>query len=159
MLMFATSLPGGNPSGTLLKSPKSPPEDAMVSMLGVFAYSRGVLPPNSAMGSSAIPSPMSSAYFIKISPVPFVFICKLESHCLYYFLHVRRHAQGFRRHAYRRVRVCKAVPRESANDRIAVVQHALLLHLYYSGEGGRRGRLAKNPFFGSDQLITLKYLF
>src|SRR2546426_429035 len=61
--MVPTSLPGGRPRGMVRVSPRMPRE-AMWSRFGVRAYSSGVFPPSSAIGSSAIPSPCSTTYFI-----------------------------------------------------------------------------------------------
>src|SRR5207247_3411903 len=61
--MVPTSLPGGRPRGMVRVSPRMPRE-AMWSRFGVRAYSSGVLPPSSAIGSSAIPSPWRTTYFI-----------------------------------------------------------------------------------------------
>ena len=60
--MFATSLPGGNPGFTVRAMPSSP-LDARASMNGVRATSRGVFPPRSPMGSSAMPSPSRMMLF------------------------------------------------------------------------------------------------
>src|SRR2546427_11353544 len=43
------------------------PREAMWSRFGVRAYSSGVLPPSSAIGSSAIPSPWRTTYFIAVT--------------------------------------------------------------------------------------------
>src|SRR3989441_7373122 len=64
--MVPTSLPGGRPRGMVRVSPRMPRE-AMWSRFGVRAYSRGVFPPSSAIGSSAIPSPWRTTYFITIA--------------------------------------------------------------------------------------------
>ena len=61
---FATSLPGDIPAGTFCTMPSSPLA-ARSSMVGILAYSRGVLPPSSATGSSDIPSPKTTMYFIR----------------------------------------------------------------------------------------------
>src|SRR5215470_11799492 len=61
--MVPTSLPEGKPSGIVWVSPSSPC-DAMRSILGVWAYSSGVLFPNSATGQSAMPSPCNTTYFM-----------------------------------------------------------------------------------------------
>jgi enterochelin esterase family protein len=60
---FAVSLPGFIPSGIVCTSPSSP-FCANLSIIGVFAYSNGVLLSNSAIGRSAIPSPRIITYFI-----------------------------------------------------------------------------------------------
>src|SRR5213076_467199 len=64
--MVPTSLPGGRPRGMVRVSPRMPRE-AMWSRFGVRAYSSGVFPPSSAIGSSAIPSPWRTTYFIAIT--------------------------------------------------------------------------------------------
>src|SRR5947207_1970891 len=64
--MVPTSLPGGRPRGMVRVSPRMPRE-AMWSGFGVRAYSSGVFPPSSAIGSSAIPSPWRTTYFIAIT--------------------------------------------------------------------------------------------
>ena len=64
---FAVSLPGGIPSGIIHVIPISAVR-ARASMAGVSAASSGVLPPSSSLGSSAIPSPKITAYFILIPP-------------------------------------------------------------------------------------------
>ena len=65
--MFVTSLPGVIPSGVVFAAPILPLE-ARSSIYGVFATCSGVLPSNSASGSSAMPSNMISRYFIVNSP-------------------------------------------------------------------------------------------
>src|SRR5207247_8143585 len=60
-----TSLPVGNPRGMVRVSPRMPRE-AMWSRFGMRAYSSGVFPPSSAIGSSAIPSPWRTTYFIAL---------------------------------------------------------------------------------------------
>ena len=47
--MFATSEPGVNPSGTLLVNPPHPLL-ANLSIFGVLAYCKGVIPSNSSTG-------------------------------------------------------------------------------------------------------------
>src|SRR5881396_3044397 len=42
------------------------PREAMWSRFGMRAYSSGVFPPSSAIGSSAIPSPWRTTYFIAL---------------------------------------------------------------------------------------------
>lgn len=63
ILRFATSEPGGIPSGIVLTIPMVP-LPASQSMLGVAAFWRTVKPPISSIGLSAIPSPMMTTYFI-----------------------------------------------------------------------------------------------
>src|SRR5256886_9245522 len=63
--MVPTSLPGGRPRGMVRVSPRMPRE-AMWSRFGMRAYSSGVFPPSSAIGSSAIPSPWRTTYFIAL---------------------------------------------------------------------------------------------
>jgi hypothetical protein len=60
---LAISLPGANPSGTVLNIPHLP-IFANLSIFGVSAACNGVLFPNEAIGSSAIPSPRIMIYFI-----------------------------------------------------------------------------------------------
>src|SRR5215217_2009082 len=64
--MVATSLPLSKPSGTVRTSPCRP-SMATRSMLGVAAASMGVLPPSSRKGSSAAPSGMMMAYFMRVA--------------------------------------------------------------------------------------------
>src|SRR5206468_4493667 len=60
-----TSLAGGKPRGMVRVSPRMPRE-AMWSRFGMRAYSSGVFPPSSAIGSSAIPSPGRTTYVIAL---------------------------------------------------------------------------------------------
>ena len=65
---FAVSEPGFIPSGIVLTMPIS---DFWLSAssAGVFAYARGVRPFSLAIGSSAIPSPSTTTYFIINPPL------------------------------------------------------------------------------------------
>src|SRR4051812_38246659 len=63
MLMFPTSLPGGNPGGIVAARPTSPAAASAVSV-GIAATSRGVRPPSSSTGSSLAPSGTHTTYFI-----------------------------------------------------------------------------------------------
>ena len=63
MPMMAVSLPGGKPSGMVWQRPSSP-RSQRESKKGFRQASRGVLPPSSARGSSAMPSPIMRTYFI-----------------------------------------------------------------------------------------------
>ena len=65
MERMAVSLPGGSSLGTVRTLPSMPPR-ARASMAGVSTASRGVFPPNSGTGLSAMPSPITRRYFIKI---------------------------------------------------------------------------------------------
>src|SRR5688572_16458142 len=61
--MVATSEPDSKPRGMVRTVPIRPAR-AMASMLGVWAASKGVLPPSWGRGSSAAPSGMMMAYFM-----------------------------------------------------------------------------------------------
>ena len=67
MLIMAVSLPGGKPSGMVCTRP-SVPRSLSESKYGLLQTSSGVLPPNSSRGSSAMPSPMMSIYFMRVPP-------------------------------------------------------------------------------------------
>ncbi len=58
----AVSLPAGTPAGTVWHRPSRPP--ARRSICGRVSAASGVLPPSSETGSSAMPSPMTSTYFM-----------------------------------------------------------------------------------------------
>ncbi len=62
-LKLAISLPGANPLGIVSNIPQHP-KVAILSIFGLCATCKGVLFPNVAMGSSAIPSPSIMIYFI-----------------------------------------------------------------------------------------------
>lgn len=68
MAMMAVSLPGGKPSGMVCTEPSSPRRERE-SKKGLPEASRGVLPPSSGRGSSAMPSPIISMYFMSASSV------------------------------------------------------------------------------------------
>src|SRR5205823_5457661 len=63
MLMFPTSLPGGNPAGIVAARPTSPLR-ASAASTGMAATSSGVRPPSSSTGSSLAPSGTHTTYFI-----------------------------------------------------------------------------------------------
>src|SRR5436309_2677259 len=65
-LKVATSLAGVNRAGTLLVRPTIP-SLATRSMLGMRAACRGVLPPSDSCASSAQPSGITIAYFMRCS--------------------------------------------------------------------------------------------
>ena len=60
----ATSLPGGKPSGTVFTFPVRPFR-AAAFMFGLFAAMSGVFPPSSSSGKSAMPSPITTMYFMR----------------------------------------------------------------------------------------------
>ena len=64
MERIAVSLPAGRGGGQLTTLP-TVPRAAMRSMVGMLAQARGVLFPNSGTGLSAMPSPMTSRYFME----------------------------------------------------------------------------------------------
>ena len=66
MERMAVSLPAGTPSGTVLTS-ETIPRRARPSIVGFCAASSGVRPPNASTGKSAMPSPMTSMYFINLA--------------------------------------------------------------------------------------------
>ena len=70
MLMMAVSLPGGKPSGMVWTRP-STPRSHSESKYGFWQTSSGVLPPSSSRGSSAMPSPIISIYFMWFPPYVF----------------------------------------------------------------------------------------
>ena len=67
MDMMAVSLPGGKPSGIVCTRPSSP-RSLSESKKGFSQASSGVRPPRAAMGSSAMPSPIISTYFMAVPP-------------------------------------------------------------------------------------------
>ena len=66
--MLPTSLPGGSPGGITAARPTTE-RAAMRARFGMAAASRGVRPPNSALGSSAQPSGTRTTYFTRSSYV------------------------------------------------------------------------------------------
>lgn len=60
-------LPAGSGLGQFTTLP-TVPRAARESMVGMSAYSRGVLPPRASTGLSAMPSPMTTRYFIGAPP-------------------------------------------------------------------------------------------
>ena len=72
--MFATSDEVGKPSGSVRNVPLRPLL-AILSIHGVDAASSGVLPPSSAIGSSAMPSPRKSTVL-----KGFIFFSYLSNH-------------------------------------------------------------------------------
>ena len=67
MERIAVSLPAGSGLGQFTTLPTMP-RAARESMVGMSAYSSGVLPPRASTGLSAMPSPMTTRYFIGVPP-------------------------------------------------------------------------------------------
>src|ERR687888_386616 len=155
--MVPTSLPGGRPRGMVRVSPRMPRE-AMWSRFGVRAYSSGVFPPSSAIGSSAMPSPWRTTYFIAASVHP-TSATDLGSGTLVQLQHGRQPAEvggngerglGVRD---RRVGVLEPVPGEREDEDVARPEAPARPEPQRAGERDRRGGLGEHTLGAGEEAI------
>src|SRR3990170_6005288 len=151
MLRFDTSLPGYMSSGTTWTMPNAPRE-AMKSMWGLFAASRGVRSPREGIGQSAIPSPMRMMYFLPTLPP------LLETEHLQDLPHVRRDGDGLHGLRDRVVRVLQAVAGKGADDPLPLAEKRLLAQFYHAGNRCRRRGFAEYPIGFGHKLVRLEDL-
>src|SRR6184192_1335032 len=125
------------------------PRDAMWSRFGVRATSSGVLPPRSAIGSSAMPSPCSTTTFIG-APT----LTNLE--------HggqpggVGGDLDGGLRVGDRRIGVLEAVAGEAEHEDVLRAQTPARAELERTRERDRRRGLGEDPLGAGEQAVGLE---